>query len=112
MPHAGHPHALSPRASPDDKENNMSTTILTQEEILHLWDTRVGDPTKCMPLVDSDKTAFARAIEQAVLQSAEIQRLKAIETAAGEVLSMPREDGYIVLTVHLDALRAAMEKQS
>ena len=54
----------------------------------------------------------ARAIEQAVLQSAEIQRLKAIETAAGEVLSMPREDGYIVLTVHLDALRAAMEQQT
>lgn len=55
---------------------------------------------------------FARAIEQAVLQSAEIQRLKAIETAAGEVLSMPREDGYIVLTIHLDALRAAMEQQT
>lgn len=52
-----------------------------------------------------------RAIEQAVLQSSEVQRLKAIETAAGKVLSMPREDEYIVLTIHLDALRAAMEQK-
>lgn len=54
----------------------MSTTILTDEQIIHLWDTRVGDPTECMPLVDSDKEAFAHAIEQAVLQSPEVQALR------------------------------------
>lgn len=51
-------------------------TILTDEQIMHLWDTRVGDPCESMPLVDSDKTAFARAIEQAVLQSPEVQALR------------------------------------
>lgn len=51
----------------------IAKTVLTDEEITHLWDTRVGDPCESMPLVDSDKTAFARAIEQAVLQSPEVR---------------------------------------
>lgn len=51
-------------------------TILTLEQIHHLWDTRVMEPTEAYPLVASDKIIFARAIEQAVLQSPEIQELR------------------------------------
>jgi hypothetical protein len=35
---------------------------MTDAQILHLWDTRVGEPTASRPLSDSDKLAFARSI--------------------------------------------------
>ena len=35
---------------------------LSDERILHLWDTHVGEPTACRPLVDADKINFARAL--------------------------------------------------
>jgi hypothetical protein len=37
---------------------------LTDERIIHLWDSHVGEPTATLPLTDADKTAFARAIEK------------------------------------------------
>lgn len=51
-------------------------TVLTPEQIDHLWYTRVGVPTAKVPLTLNDKLEFARAIEQAVLQSPEVQRLR------------------------------------
>lgn len=35
---------------------------LTDERILHLWDTHVGEPSAKLPLNDKDKLAFARAV--------------------------------------------------
>ena len=84
-----------------------SETILTDEEVREILSRAYHYP---LYLHVSDIRAW-RAIEKAVMESPEIQRFKAIEKAAGEVLSIPREGGYIVLTVHLDALRAAMEKK-
>lgn len=43
----------------------MTTTPLTDERILHLWDTHVGYesfPDVANPLEDKDKIAFARAL--------------------------------------------------
>jgi hypothetical protein len=34
----------------------------TDQQILHKWDTHVGDPTPKYPFTDSDKIAFARAV--------------------------------------------------
>lgn len=50
------------------------TPILSDEQILNLWDTHVGEPCSSMPLIDADKEEFARAIEQAVLQSPQVQQ--------------------------------------
>lgn len=54
----------------------MTDTVLTNEEIMHLWDTRVGEPSSSFPLIGSDKRCFARAIESAVLQSPEIVAMR------------------------------------
>jgi len=51
-------------------------TVLGPQQILHLWDTSVNEPYDKYPLLDGDKLHFARAIEQAVLQSAEVQALR------------------------------------
>ena len=37
-------------------------TELTDEQISHIWDTYVGEPTISRPLDSSDKLAFARAV--------------------------------------------------
>lgn len=54
----------------------MTETVLTNEEIMHLWDTRVGEPSSSFPLIGSDKRCFARAIESAVLQSPEVVAMR------------------------------------
>lgn len=41
-----------------------ATAAPSDADILHVWDTHVGEPSTTMPLVDSDKIAFARAILQ------------------------------------------------
>ena len=92
----------------------MSTTILTPEEIMHLWDTRVGDPTKRMPLVDSDKTAFARAIEHAVLQSEQVQAWKRDAERLDWLADPNNSIGNVQLptecvTENLHSLRAAID---
>lgn len=43
---------------------------LMDAQVLHRWDTHVGDPTPSRPLTDDDKLAFARAIEREVLSRA------------------------------------------
>ena len=35
---------------------------LNDAQILHLWDTHVGEPTDKLPLTDDDKIGFARAV--------------------------------------------------
>jgi hypothetical protein len=58
----------------------MTDTVLTDEEIMHLWDTRVGEPCSSFPLIGSDKRCFARAIESAVLQSPEVVAMREAAT--------------------------------
>jgi hypothetical protein len=36
-----------------------------RSEVLHLWDSYVGEPTQAWPLLDSDKVEFARAVQRA-----------------------------------------------
>jgi hypothetical protein len=43
-------------------------TGLTEERILHLWDTHVGEPCEGLPLTDDDKKYFAQAITRALAE--------------------------------------------
>ena len=84
--------------------------ILTDEEIIALGQQaraiESGENGYILPV------KFARAIEQAVLQSPEIQRLRDIEDQAESIVIRRREDGnYIVFTEDLDRLRVAMEHE-
>lgn len=102
-------------------------TILTDERVMHLWDTRVGEPCDKHPLTDTDKLHFARAIEQAVLQSPEIQGLIEDKKRLDWLESSPDSHGfchagfgdYIHYAHQIDGcptvrevIDAAMEKQT
>lgn len=40
---------------------------MTDEQIEHIWDTHVGEPTNLLPMTLKDKLLFARAIERAII---------------------------------------------
>lgn len=62
----------------------MSTTILTDAEIFGIFDTCSNLPLHYDP---DEIYAMGRAIEQAILQSPEVRRLRAIEKAARRALA-------------------------
>jgi hypothetical protein len=39
----------------------QSQDVVSDEKLLHLWETRVGDPNEKYPFTDADKIAFARS---------------------------------------------------
>ena len=82
--------------------------VLTDEQINEAWSNNL---TGMFMPVDQIKK-FARAVEQAVLHSDEMQRLRDIEAQAERIVIRCGEDGnYLVLTADLDRLRVAMEKR-
>jgi hypothetical protein len=60
----------------------MKEESMTDEEIVHLWDTHVNSPTAKYPLTEGDKIAFARAILAAQSkQAAPIEQITPENTA-------------------------------
>jgi hypothetical protein len=57
------------KAAMKDAEQSQRTWVgLTNEQIEHLWETRVGQPCPSYPLEKSDWVQFARAIEAKLKQ--------------------------------------------
>lgn len=91
----------------------MSTTILTDEQIVGFAYKRDGQPEITLMRL------FARDVEQAVLQSPEVQALRRLAKALEEKIESYERYGPIcefegepmIHATHLEELRAAMEKQ-
>lgn len=91
---------------------------LTNERIMHFWDTRVGMPTERYPLTNDDVLQFARTIaEEAVRQEREAVKplIDAAEKALHEMChtASPREsftDAVDALDAAIAAIRARSEQ--
>lgn len=93
--------------------SNDATSILTDDAIHNLivdFEIECDYGIETTPV--DNIVPFSRAIEQDVLQSSEIQRLRDIEAQAERIVSRRGEDGnYLVLTADLDRLSDAMEQR-
>ena len=47
---------------------------ITDGQILHVWDTHVGDPNAKYPFIDADKIEFARAVLYLAAHAPSIRR--------------------------------------
>ena len=91
----------------------MATNTILTDDVIHklIVDFEIECDCGIETYSVDNIVPFARAIEQAVLQSTEIQRLRDIEAKAEKIVSRCGDGGdYLVLTVDLDRLRAAMEQ--
>lgn len=81
---------------------------LSEERILRLWETHVGEPTSSRPLTDSDKVNFARSVLYA---STEPSRPVAIYRLTEYERWLNRHRGMPVPTIS-EAVAADVEKDA
>ena len=68
--------------------------LLTDERIMHLWDTRVGTPTERYPLAEKDVLQFARAIAEEAVRLEREACAKLCDEEAAQNARMQLGDDY------------------